>query len=364
MRLFKSAPVTEKAVRDILSDAGIEADLIESLIVSDKGDITLVLTVRAQSVEADERRRYELEQKLHALKNAGQVRVILTAEAEPGATKPAAPKKALANTGLSIPGVKRIVAIASAKGGVGKSTLTLNLAIALSAMGLKVGVLDADVFGPSMPTMTGTRSSKPNWKKGEKLRPVEDRGLKLMSIGYLSEVDDAMIWRGPMVMSAINQMMRDVDWGELDLLLIDTPPGTGDAQLTLAQKVALDGAVIVSTPQEVALADVRRGIAMFGKTNVPVLGLVENMAWFEDAVSGNRTYIFGEGGARSLAQTSGISFLGEVPILADIRTGGDCGRPVAGTDSPAAPYFDKIAGQLLVVLGDQKQSVAPKIVFE
>ena len=257
-----------------------------------------------------------------------------------------------------------MIAVASAKGGVGKSTVAINLAIALSKLGLRVGVLDADVYGPSLPTMTDTVEANPSSTPSGKLKPIEAMGLKLMSIGYVSDIDAPMVWRGPVVMSALTQMMKDVDWGELDVLILDTPPGTGDVQLTLAQRMKLSGAIIVSTPQEVALADVRRGVAMFRKTEVPVLGLVENMAWFEDPVSQNRTYLFGEGGARRMAEVLEIPFLGEVPLVQKIREGGDSGQPAAAEDVASAEVFRTLAEGVLERLSKSESKPAPEIIFE
>ena len=387
MRFFKSSRLSEDSVRQTLTNHGVAPERVDSLLVQENGNVTLALLATPAELEAAERDRYEIEQVLRGIKGAGDVRVILTANNATGTSEipPASgtqrvrkganlsgsvkaqtdPSRASPGNILSLPNVKNIVAVASAKGGVGKSTTALNLAMALSQMGLKVGVLDADVYGPSIPTMTDTTDTQPEYTEEKKLKPVEALGLKLMSIGYVSDVDAPMIWRGPIVMSAISQMMKDVDWGELDLLIIDTPPGTGDAQLTLAQKVLLSGAVIVSTPQEVALADVRRGVAMFRKTNVPVLGIVENMAWFEDPASGNRTFIFGEGGARRMAETLSIPLLGEVPLLPEIRAAGDAGHVDSQTSgSRQSELYAEIAERMLNELANAAPEAQPKIVFE
>lgn len=387
MRFFKSSRLSEDSVRQTLTNHGVAPERVDSLLVQENGNVTLALLATPAELEAAERDRYEIEQVLRGIKGAGDVRVILTANNATGTseTPPASgtqrvrkganlsgsvkaqtdPSRASPGNILSLPNVKNIVAVASAKGGVGKSTTALNLAMALSQMGLKVGVLDADVYGPSIPTMTGTTDTQPEYTEEKKLKPIEALGLKLMSIGYVSDVDAPMIWRGPIVMSAISQMMKDVDWGELDLLIIDTPPGTGDAQLTLAQKVSLSGAVIVSTPQEVALADVRRGVAMFRKTNVPVLGIVENMAWFEDPASGNRTFIFGEGGARRMAETLSIPLLGEVPLLPEIRAAGDAGHVDSqASGSRQSELYAEIAERMLNELANSAPEAQPKIVFE
>jgi ATP-binding protein involved in chromosome partitioning len=244
-------------------------------------------------------------------------------------------------------GVRAIVAVASGKGGVGKSTVAANLALGMRANGLRVGVLDADIYGPSMPRMLGI-FGKPSMVDSKTLRPMENYGLKCMSIGFLVPEDTPMIWRGPMVMSALQQMLRDVDWGELDVMIVDMPPGTGDAQLTMAQQVALAGAVIVSTPQDIALIDARKGLAMFQKVNVPVLGIVENMSYFLCPHCGGRTDIFSHGGARREAARLGTDFLGEVPLDLAIRETSDDGRPitVSQPDSPYAQTFRDIAARV------------------
>lgn len=245
---------------------------------------------------------------------------------------------------MRIPGIKAIVAVASGKGGVGKSTVAVNLALALSRLGRRVGLLDADIYGPSIPRMMGL-TGKPESKDGKKLLPKEKYGIKTMSIGYLVNEDTPMIWRGPMVQSALTQMMSDVEWGELDVLIVDMPPGTGDAQLTMAQRVPLTGAVVVSTPQEIALIDARKGFAMFEKTHIPVFGIVENMAYFVSPGSGEKSYIFGQGGARRMAEKLGCDFLGEVPLHMSIREKSDNGEPVVATapESEEARPFIEIA---------------------
>lgn len=234
-------------------------------------------------------------------------------------------------------GVKHVIAVASGKGGVGKSTVAANLAVALSQTGSRVGLLDTDIYGPSVPTMFGV-TERPNVTTQKKLVPIEKHGVHLVSMGFLVDPDQAMIWRGPMVTSAVKQFMQEVAWGELDYLILDLPPGTGDIQLTIVQTVPLTGAVIVSTPQAVALDDVRKGVAMFQKVNVPVLGVVENMAYFvPDDQPKKKYYIFGKHGARQLAQTLGVPFLGEVPLREQIRQTSDAGTPVVASDPASAP---------------------------
>jgi len=235
-----------------------------------------------------------------------------------------------------IPGIAAVIAVASGKGGVGKSTTALNLALGLRDLGLRVGLLDADIYGPSVPRLTGIRE-KPELNEEKKMIPIMRFGLAIMSIGFLVEEDTAMIWRGPMVMSAITQMLRDVAWGTLDVLVVDMPPGTGDAQLTLAQNVPLKGAVIVSTPQDLSLIDARRGLAMFKKVNVPVFGIVENMSYFECPHCATRSDIFGHGGARHEAERLGVPFLGEIPLHMSIREMSDAGTPVVESE-PKGPH--------------------------
>ncbi len=234
-----------------------------------------------------------------------------------------------------VPGIKRVIAIASGKGGVGKSTVSVNLACALQKLGAKVGLLDCDIYGPSIPLMMGI-NQKPTISANEKMVPPENYGVKLMSMGFLVEGDAPVIWRGPMIMKTIQQFIHSVDWGDLDFLLVDLPPGTGDAQLSLCQTVPLDGGVIVTTPQEASLGVVRKGVGMFEKVNVPILGIVENMSYFT-APNGDRIEIFGHGGGRAEAERKGVSFLGEIPLFTEIRIGGDQGKPVAAADPDSVP---------------------------
>jgi ATP-binding protein involved in chromosome partitioning len=265
-----------------------------------------------------------------------------------------------------VPGVASIIAVASGKGGVGKSTTAVNLALGLRDLGMKVGVLDADIYGPSLPKLLAIRE-KPQTIGGTRLKPIERHGLTVMSIGFLIEEETPMIWRGPMVMSALTQMLREVEWGTLDVMVVDMPPGTGDAQLTMAQQVPLKGAVIVSTPQDLALIDARRGIAMFKRVNVPVLGIVENMSTFICPKCGTRSDIFGHGGARREAERLGVPFLGEVPLEMSIRETSDAGLPIVATqpDSPHAAAYRAIAANVRDQLGaGGPAKAAPRIVIE
>jgi len=257
-----------------------------------------------------------------------------------------------------LPGVKNVIAVASGKGGVGKSTVAANLAVALSQTGAKVGLLDTDIYGPSVPTMFDVKE-RPNITTQKKLVPIEKHGVHLVSMGFLVDTDQAMIWRGPMVTSAVKQFMQEVEWGELDYLILDLPPGTGDIQLTIVQTVPLTGAVIVSTPQTVALDDARKGVAMFSKVNVPVLGIVENMAYFvPDDAPEKKYYIFGKHGARKLAQRLEVPFLGEIPLREQIRETSDSGTPVVAADpaSPSAIALKEIANRVQQTISIQNQS--------
>jgi ATP-binding protein involved in chromosome partitioning len=327
-------------------------------------------------VQAWEPTRKRAEAAVKAIPGVVSVMVALTAERSAGTATPAAPSTsptppragpaaARAQGPTSIQGVDAIIAVASGKGGVGKSTTAVNLALGLRDLGLKIGVLDADIYGPSMPKLLGIKG-RPQTRGGRTLIPMDGYGLKVMSIGFLIEEETPMIWRGPMVMSALTQMLREVDWGELDIMVVDMPPGTGDAQLTMAQQVPLKGAVIVSTPQDLALIDARRGISMFNRVNVPVLGIVENMSYFLCPECGTRSDIFGHGGARREAQRVGVPFLGEVPLHMDIREKSDAGLPVVATmpDGPHARIYRDIAARVREQLAGRAGKAAPKIVIE
>ena len=281
---------------------------------------------------------------------------------------PAAPRTPTAAAKAGIPGVGAIIAVASGKGGVGKSTTSVNLALALKANGLRVGILDADIYGPSMPRLMKI-SGRPQQIEGRMIRPMENYGLKVMSMGFLVDEEVAMIWRGPMIQSALLQMLREVAWGDLDVLVVDMPPGTGDAQLTMAQQVPLAGAVIVSTPQDLALIDARKGLAMFRKVEVPVLGIVENMSYFIAPDTGKRYDIFGHGGARKEAERIGVPFLGEVPLTMGIRETSDAGTPVVASepDSEITRVYREIAKKVWEQVGahqGDKARTMPNIVFE
>ena len=286
--------------------------------------------VRASSFES---LRLAAEARVAALPGVDKAVVSLTAERAAGEKPQAAPAAAPKTNDHqgALPGVRHIVAVASGKGGVGKSTTAANFALALAGLGLKIGLLDADIFGPSVPKLFGLGGRRPEMRD-QKLIPIEVAGIRVMSIGFLVEEDAPMIWRGPMVMSAVTQLLRDVDWSGLDVLVVDMPPGTGDTQLTLAQQVPLAGAVIVSTPQDLALIDARRGVSMFEKVGIPILGVVENMSYFVCPNCGTRHDVFSHGGARAEADKLGVPFLGEVPLTMAIREGSDGGRPIVVTD--------------------------------
>jgi ATP-binding protein involved in chromosome partitioning len=369
-----------------------------SEIVAGDGKVFFSITVDAAQVRTWEHVRASAERAVRSIPGVQSVMVALTGERIGGggaASAPAAPT-VVARSGsgapgrpsghgppsrgpaghgpgghgqqpagpAGIPGVGTIIAVASGKGGVGKSTVAINLALALRDLGLKVGVLDADIYGPSLPKLLAIKE-RPETAGGTRLKPIQRYGMPVMSIGFLVEEETPMIWRGPMVMSALTQMLREVEWGHLDVMVVDMPPGTGDAQLTMAQQVPLRGAVIVSTPQDLALIDARRGIAMFRRVNVPVLGIVENMSTFVCPHCGTRSDIFGHGGARHEAERLAVPFLGEVPLALDIREKSDAGLPVVASqpDGPHAQAFRAVAA----AVHEQLQvggRPAPKIVIE
>jgi ATP-binding protein involved in chromosome partitioning len=346
----------------------VQQDMVVGLVLRD-GNVGFALEVPPAQGPAAEPLRAAAEKAVRALPGVLSVTAVLTAhQDEPGhshghAHRPAPQARQPAPPPQGIPGVGQIIAVASGKGGVGKSTVAVNLALGLARLGLKVGLLDADIYGPSVPRLLGI-SHKPD-SDGKKLKPIEKFGLKTMSIGFLVKEDEAMIWRGPMVQSALTQMMADVSWAPLDVLVLDMPPGTGDAQLTIAQRVPLKGAVIVSTPQDIALIDARKGIAMFRKTQIPILGLVENMSVFVCPDCGHAHHIFGHGGARETAAKLGAPFLGEIPLVAKVRELSDAGTPVmvADPDGPEAKAFLAVAEKVADALKSADRP-APKIVFE
>ncbi|KJC52368.1 Mrp/NBP35 family ATP-binding protein [Bradyrhizobium sp. LTSP857] len=367
--------VTQQQVLDSLgrikSPRGValtNANVLSAISASD-GKVFFSINVDAAEARAWESVRAEAEAAVRAIPGVTTVMVALTAERKGGAAPPPPPTPSRGTPGVQpahahkpppqggaqspmarqseIPGVAAVIAVASGKGGVGKSTTALNLALGLRDLGLKVGLLDADIYGPSVPRLTGLHE-KPELDGERKMIPLKRFGLAIMSIGFLVEEETAMIWRGPMVMSAVTQMLRDVAWGALDVLVVDMPPGTGDAQLTLAQNVPLKGAVIISTPQDLSLIDARRGLAMFKKVNVPVLGIVENMSYFQCPHCGTKSDIFGHGGARHEAEKLGVPFLGEIPLHMAIRASSDAGRPVVDSEpeGPHAAIYRAIAGQV------------------
>jgi ATP-binding protein involved in chromosome partitioning len=342
-----------------------------SEVVAGDGKVFFSITVDAGEVKAWEGVRKRAEDAVRALPGVQSALVALTAERKAAASRPP-PEAARApragprgETVQGVPGVEAIIAVASGKGGVGKSTLAVNLALGLAALGLKVGVLDADIYGPSLPKLLAIKE-RPQTIGGTRLRPITRYGLTVMSIGFLIEEETPMIWRGPMVISALTQMLREVEWGTLDVMVVDMPPGTGDAQLTMAQQVPLKGAVIVSTPQDLALIDARRGIAMFRRVNVPVLGIVENMSYFLCPECGARSDIFGHGGARQEAKRLDVPFLGEVPLHMTIREKSDAGLPVVATepDGPIAKAYRDIAANVRAQITGSAGRPAPKIVIE
>ncbi len=352
--------------------------MISGLVLKD-GNVGFSIEVEPERGSKLEPLRKAAEAAVDAIPGVLSVTAVLTAERAAGGPPPgpppgsqagpqggpqAGPQAEGAAEEALAPGVRNIVAVASGKGGVGKSTCAVNLALGLAAAGLRVGILDADIYGPSQPRMMGI-SGRPESADGQILEPMTGHGVKVMSMGFLVAEDTPMIWRGPMVMSALQQMLRDVNWGELDVMIVDMPPGTGDAQLTMAQQVPLAGAVIVSTPQDIALLDARKGLNMFRKVDVPVLGLIENMSYFACPNCGHQSHIFSHGGAREEAKRLGVEFLGEIPLDIDIRTTSDGGRPIVMSqpDNDHAKVFRGIAERLWAKL-DVAERRAPEIVIE
>ncbi len=364
--------VTDPARGQSLSALG----MISGVAIKD-GNVQFSIEIDPARAEQMEPVRKAAEEAVHGLTGVLSVTAILTAESAAGGAKAApapeagAPPRPGRKAGPS--GITHIVAVASGKGGVGKSTTAVNLALALKHLNLKVGMLDADVFGPSQPRMLGI-SGRPDSADGKILEPMENFGIKAMSIGFLVAEDQPVVWRGPMVMGALQQMLSDVNWGELDVLIVDMPPGTGDAQLTMAQNVPLAGSVIVSTPQDIALIDARKGLNMFRKVDVPVLGIIENMSLFICPNCGHESHIFGHGGAREEADKLGVDFLGEVPLNIDIRTHADGGNPIveAEPDGPHAQTYrriamavwEKLSGEDMENRGGAGTRAAPKIVIQ
>ncbi len=396
--------ITSKRVLEQLSKVrgpDLKTDLVTLGLVSEIAingdDIAFSISINPAEAERLEPMREAAAKSVEQLDGVGKVLVTLTAERQggqngsappspgpqgmpevhkgggkgAGAAAPPPPMAGQRSQGgqqmAGIPGVKHIIAVASGKGGVGKSTTACNLALGLAVNGAKVGILDADIYGPSMPRLLGI-TGQPQPAAGGALKPMEGYGLKVMSMGFLVDEDTPMIWRGPMVMSALTQMMRDVDWGELDIMVVDMPPGTGDAQLTMAQQVPLAGALIVSTPQDLALIDARKGLNMFRKVDVPVLGIVENMSYFVCPKCGEESEIFGRGGARDEAEKIGATFLGEVPLDIEVRERSDAGLPIVATkpDSMHAEIYRNIASQVSDQLdsGTSGRKAAPAIVVE
>jgi len=366
----------------------VDLGMLSEIFIAD-GKVFFSITVPAERADHMEPLRAAAERIVKAIPGVTGAVVTLTAEKKGGGMEAAAPPRPVPSRAAppraaappprqaqpappsqspgkrGVPGIDAIVAVASGKGGVGKSTTAVNLALGLAASGLKVGVLDADIYGPSMPRLLGIHG-RPESADGKILKPMQNHGLKVMSMGFLVDEETPMIWRGPMVVSALTQMLREVDWGHLDVLVVDMPPGTGDAQLTMAQQVPLAGAVIVSTPQDLALIDARKGLNMFRKVDVPLLGIVENMSYFIAPDTGRRYDIFGHGGARQEAERLGVPFLGEVPLEMGIRESSDGGEPVTvgRPDGPEARIYRDIATRVWERLQEEKGGSGPSIVFE
>lgn len=343
-----------KALRQIIDPASkkdiVTADVVRALTVED-GAIRFVMEVEADQATIMENVRQQAVADLEALDGVTSVSALLTAHSSAPKSPPdlgRAGAKPKPSGPVKVPGVERILAVASGKGGVGKSTVSANLAVALAAEGRRVGLLDADVYGPSQPRMLGV-SGRPSSPDGKIILPLRNHGVTMMSIGLMTKEDEAVVWRGPMLMGALQQMLGQVQWGQLDVLIVDLPPGTGDVQMTLAQKAELNGAIVVSTPQDIALLDARKALNMFEKMNIPVFGVIENMSTHICSNCGHEEHIFGHGGARAEAEKLGLPFLGEIPLDIDIRIASDSGAPivVSKPESPQALAFRNIARQLI-----------------
>lgn len=388
-------PVTKDAVIERLKTVNgpdftgniVDLGMVSEIFIADS-KVFFSITVPAARAQEMEPLRAAAERVVKAIPGVAGAVVALTAEKKGGGMEapvpsrpaprpapPAAAPRAAPHAPAShshgkrgVPGIEAIIAVASGKGGVGKSTTAVNLALGLAANGLRVGVLDADIYGPSMPRLLNIHG-RPQTVDGKILKPMENYGLKVMSMGFLVDEETPMIWRGPMVMSALTQMLREVEWGALDVLVVDMPPGTGDAQLTMAQQVPLAGAVIVSTPQDLALIDARKGLNMFRKVDVPLLGIVENMSYFLAPDTGKRYDIFGHGGARREAERLGVTFLGEVPLEMGIRESSDAGTPVVVSkpDGAEAKIYRDIASKVWDRVNEERSAAeasVPSIVFE
>ena len=354
-----------KNIKDIDSKNNIvETGTVNNIIIN-KELVSIVLNIK------HEEKLYsniikECEENLKNYDNSINYNIVLTAENNNKVKTNTINKEG--NNNIKPKGIKYIIAIASGKGGVGKSTLTTNLALSLSKKNIKIGILDADIYGPSQPTMLGVRDKKPEQTGNGKITTINNYGIKCMSIGFLIEEEKPMIWRGPMVQGALEQLIKDVDWGELDILFVDMPPGTGDVQLTMSQRVPLTGAIIVSTPQDIALIDARKGLNMFKKVEVPIIGIIENMSYYKCPNCNEKTMLFGNGGAKTTANEMNVPFLGEVPLDIEIRINSDKGQPnkLFSENSKQSLYFDKISNKILNFIEEANQNISnePIIKFE
>jgi len=363
-------------------------DMVQGIDINNEV-VNVMIAVDPKRGPALEDLRQAAEKAVASVNGVTTARVALTAERptaasqsaahQPAAERPAQPGQRPQGAGqkpLELPSVRSIITVASGKGGVGKSTTSVNLALSLVAKGLKVGLLDADIYGPSLPRMMGLRDAKPvpSSEHQGKMIPPSAFGIRIMSIGFMVDEEQPVIWRGPMAMGALEQLLRDTDWGDLDVLVVDMPPGTGDIQLSMAQRVPVTGAVIVSTPQDIALLDAKKGLNMFRKVNVPVFGLIENMSYYKCPECGHVDHVFDHGGARKAADELGVPFLGEIPLDLKIRLGADEGKPIVHTeaDGEHAKAYGAIAGKIAAAIEERvgpaeapkKKGLFPKISFK
>jgi len=362
--------VLEKLSGVLIGESNNSANIVEAGLVSEiviaNDRVFFAISINKEEKDKFEIVRKKAEEVVKTISGVSIVRASLTShEKKPDELRPTNNAGKM-NSKQSVEGIKYVVAVASGKGGVGKSTTAVNLALSFRNLGLSIGILDADIYGPSIPKLLGIKD-RPKPGKDKKIQPLTAYGITAMSMGFLVDEESPMIWRGPMVISAITQMLRDVEWGEIDILVVDMPPGTGDVQLTMAQNVPIIGSVIVSTPQDLALIDARKGISMFQKVNIPVLGIIENMSTFICPKCGEASHIFGKEGAMREAKKSGVPYLGDIPLEIDIRVGSDTGKPIVeyNPGSFCSQSYNRIANDIwLKINSSEKLQTVPNIIYE